>query len=184
MHWLESIDMISMIRLKDKSIGPCHPLSSWDVSGMFLQTPKFNSSKIEDLRMLTALSKELGWMVNIENMLSRTYDAIVLTDEHQIINWVNNGFEPMTGYSPEYAIGKSPKFLQGKETYRIDLDRIKKKIKSSMPFSDRVTNYKKNGNLYSCEISIIPLMNAESDISHYIALEKELVWKNNKTYKH
>ncbi len=147
-----------------------HPLISWDISN-----PIYNaiSKKTEDLEILTKLSSMNKWEVDFVKELSINYQTLVLTDLDQKIVWVNSGFEHMTGYAPDFAIGKKPIFLQGPNTSEVVKARIRKKLSKGERISDTVTNYKKNGFEYECQITIIPLFDSNQMITHYLALERE-----------
>ncbi|WP_296705572.1 PAS domain-containing protein [Algoriphagus sp.] len=147
-----------------------HPLISWDISN-----PIFNaiSKKSEDIDILKRISLLNNWKVDFVKELSINYQTLVLTDLDQKILWVNNGFEKMTGYAPDFAIGKKPIFLQGPNTSEVVKARIRKKLSNGERISETVTNYKKNGLEYECEITIIPLIDSNRMITHYLALERE-----------
>jgi PAS domain S-box-containing protein len=145
------------------------PLMSWDISN-----PNYNliDKRSVDLEALNGISAANNWDVDFVKELSISYQTLVLTDLKQTILWVNHGFQSMTGYAPDYAIGKKPAFLQGPETSEIVKNRIRKKLKSGGRISETITNYKKNGNPYECHITIIPLLDSNRVITHYLALER------------
>lgn len=155
-------------RVAKKSI--FHPLSSWDISN-----PIYNaiSKKSGDLDVLRKISLLNNWKVDFSKELSVNYQTLVLTDLEQTILWVNKGFEKMTGYPTDFAIGKKPIFLQGPNTSEAVKSRIRKKLSNGERISETVTNYKRNGVEYECEITIIPLYNFQKEITHYLALERE-----------
>jgi len=142
---------------------------SWDISN-----PNYNlmDKRSVDLKALNGISAANNWDVDFVKELSISYQTLVLTDLKQTILWVNHGFQSMTGYAPDYAIGKKPAFLQGPETSEIVKNRIRKKLKSGGRISETITNYKKNGNPYECHITIIPLLDSNRVITHYLALER------------
>jgi len=147
-----------------------HPLISWDISN-----PIFNSisKRSHDIDLLNKISLLNNWDVDFVKELSINYQTLVLTDLEQTILWVNNGFEAMTGYTPEFAIGKKPTFLQGPNTSELVKARIRKKLSKGERISETVTNYKKNGIEYDCLVTIIPLIDSNQTITHYLALECE-----------
>ncbi|PZX55340.1 PAS domain S-box-containing protein [Algoriphagus ratkowskyi] len=102
-----------------------------------------------------------------------SYKTLVLTDLQQTIFWVNAGFQRMTGYAADYAIGKKPTFLQGVSTSEKVKCRIRNKLNTGNRVSEIITNYKKNGLAYDCLITIIPLFDSHQVITHYLALERE-----------
>ena len=101
------------------------------------------------------------------------FEAIVITNRHQKIQWVNNGFTKMTGYSKKYAINKRPTFLQGKLTSDKTREVIRKHIHANKPFKEIIVNYRKDKTPYKCEISVFPLYNEKT--THFVALEREVV---------
>ncbi len=148
----------------------CNPLMSWDIS-----KPLYTvlSKRSADLQMLKSISVLNNWDVDFVQELSISYQTLVLTDLDQNILWVNGGFQAMTGYAPEYAIGKKPAFLQGPNTSEIVKGRIRETLSTGGRISETITNYKKNGTEYECLITIIPLLDSKQNITHYLALERE-----------
>lgn len=147
----------------------CHPLMSWDISNPILS---LKSRTKEDLKLLSDLSKVNNWEVDFAKELAVSYQTLVLTDLQQTILWVNAGFQTMTGYAADYAIGKKPAFLQGANTSEKVKSRIREKLSTGNRVSETITNYKKNGLAYDCLITIIPLLDSNQVITHYLALEK------------
>lgn len=147
-----------------------NPLMSWDISN-----PIYNvvSKRSLDLEVLKKISVVNDWEVDFVKELSISYQTLVLTDLEQTILWVNDGFQSMTGYSPDYAIGKKPAFLQGTNTSDIVKGKIRQTLSTGGRISETITNYKKNGTEYECLITIIPLIDSKQNITHYLALERE-----------
>lgn len=168
----ESIKLSQQINIMRSKMGLkflSNPLMSWDISN-----PNYNlvDKRSVDLEALNSISVVNNWDVDFMKELSISYQTLVLTDLQQTILWVNDGFQSMTGYDPDYAIGKKPAFLQGPNTSEIVKDRIRKKLINGGRISETITNYKKNGNPYECHITIIPLVDSNRVITHYLALER------------
>lgn len=107
---------------------------------------------------------------------NKDYEAIILTDVHSNIEWVNKGFTKMTGYAANYSKGKRPSFLQGDKTCKGVINKINKNLKSADCIKQTVINYKKNGDIYNCNIEIFPLKNNRNIVTHFLALEKEIAF--------
>jgi len=101
------------------------------------------------------------------------YDALVLTDISQNILWVNDGFKDMTGYTKKFAIGKKPSFLQGKKTSTIVKNQLRESLAFNHSYSGSIINYRKNGELYLCKITILPIYNLDEKLKYYMAIEKD-----------
>ncbi|MBY0427567.1 MAG: PAS domain S-box protein [Cytophagales bacterium] len=101
-----------------------HPLLS---GNEFLGHPlEIKKSKREDIACLEKLAIDNNWKptINIKQVL-RPLTAVIVTDTEQTIQWVSSYFHKMTGYTPEEAIGKKPRFLQGPETSQTDKEKIR-----------------------------------------------------------
>lgn len=154
--------------------GTSHPLMSWDISGKSpCSVIDFHGIK-EDLQQLGYLANQFKWKTNVQKLLTLQYEAIILTDFFQEICWVNNGFTEMTGYPAEEAIGKNPKFLQGKNTSQAAKKSIGRNLLSNKTFTKRVLNYRKNKEEYICQLTIFPIYNKNDSITHFLALEVEV----------
>lgn len=123
------------------------------------------------------LSKHLKCQLDsatLEILETSNYEALVMTDLNKEIVWANNGFREMTGYSTTFARGKKPSFLQGKDTMEDDRQFIRARLSTEKRFKASITNYKKNGDKYLCQIDVIPLFNTNDQLTHFLAMESEL----------
>jgi PAS domain S-box-containing protein len=152
----------------------CFSLLSLDVLAMHLLQQKESRTKAVEFVTLFEFTQHFNWQVDLKALLAAPYSALVLTTVKQQILWVNKGFTHMSGYSKSFAVGRKPSFLQGKKTCRQTRSRISQSLQKQVPFTESVLNYRKNGELYRCQISITPLMNTKGELTHFIALEKEL----------
>ena len=150
-----------------------HPLLSADIYCAHAEALVVEAHKRYDLHALQHFQQKLHWQANLQQILAHDYCALVLTDASLTIQWVNRKFKNMTGYSARYAIGKTPKFLQGRNTSDEVRQRIRQQLTSAMPFTEILTNYRSNKEEYRCLVTIYPLLNVQQQITHFLALEKE-----------
>lgn len=151
------------------------PVTSWDISGNYLQKPPLQFMQEADRAHLVKLSKKLRWKLDIDSFVTEPYGAIIVTNARQEIYWVNDGFTTMTGYDAEHALGKKPNFLQGKNTQQEVRENIREQLLQLKPFACTVINYRKNHEQYLCEVKIIPISNDKDKVTHFIAFEREAV---------
>ena len=83
---------------------------------------------------------------------------------------VNDVFTRMTGYTAEEVIGRSPRFLQGPDTRREVLDRLRSNLQAGLAFVGRTVNYRKNGEPFMLEWVISHIRDADYRTTHYICL--------------
>jgi PAS domain S-box-containing protein len=150
------------------------PLLSWDLTGN-ASSKIIADSKIAERIKLRELAIKHLWNIDIETVLDNPYEVVVVTNAEREICWVSDTFTAMTGYSVNYAVGRTPKFLQGINTTPESRQKIKKHLKAKKTFSTTIVNYRKNKEEYICEVKIIPIANFNDEVTHYIALEREAV---------
>lgn len=149
-----------------------HPLECFDVVALSWQE-KLHFSHT-DKQYLQKLALQMQWQNDLEVILQKSYQALVLTDTERVIVWVNKGFEAMTGYKAREAIGKKPTFLQGENTNPNSRLQFREKIQAGKNFDLTITNYRKNGEEYLCKVEVFPLCNVLGQVSHFLALEQEI----------
>lgn len=115
-----------------------------------------------------------------ESAIKNTNDAVVITSA-QLPNstdvkivFVNDSYVKMTGYSIEEVLGKSPRILQGPLTDNNEIIRLKNAIKNWLPCEIEVINYKKNGEPFWVNISIVPVANESGWFTHWIGIQKDV----------
>lgn len=147
------------------------PLKSFDIFVDSFASKMKNLDRENDIHTIKEFATKYNWTTNIDLIFKDIdFEAIVLTNDQQEIIWVNEGFKEMTGFTKKFAQQKTPSFLQGKDTCNETKARIRKHLKLKKPFTDIVTNYKKDKTPYQCEIKVFPLFTKNT--THYIALEK------------
>jgi PAS domain S-box-containing protein len=97
--------------------------------------------------------------------------AVIVTDSSRNIQWVNEDFTAITGYTLPEVIGKKPNILQGPKTEQDAIRRIRKGLESQVPFSEEITNYRKNGEEYCCKLVIHPIYDLGRSLTNFIAFE-------------
>lgn len=98
--------------------------------------------------------------------------AVVLTNAEKRIIWVNEDFTQMTGYTLLDAMGKSPgHLLQGPGTEPEAVAAIRQGLNSKAPFQERITNYRKNGEPYTCVLTVHPILDEAQEPVNFIAFE-------------
>ncbi|MBN7801137.1 PAS domain-containing protein [Algoriphagus aestuariicola] len=120
------------------------------------------------------LARLRGWILDTSMFRRKDFDALVVTDLNQVIEWVSEGFERMTGYSASEVIGQKPKLLQGPNTSLSAKNMIRKALEEKRPVEATLHNYKKDGSAYRCRIQVVPLFAASQSPTHFLAFEKSL----------
>lgn len=102
--------------------------------------------------------------------------GILITDataaDHPII-YVSPGFEKLTGYSADEAIGQNCRFLQGRGTDPEAVDRIRTAIKAEQPCVVELVNYRKDGSRFWNEVSIAPVRDDAGKLTNFVGLQSD-----------
>lgn len=106
--------------------------------------------------------------------LSAAANAIVITDQDGLIEWVNPAFVNMTGYPETDCLGQPFRLLksghQNEEFYRELWDTIT----SGNIWKGELVNRRKDGSLYHEEETITPVLNNQGAIAHFIAIKQDI----------
>ncbi len=114
----------------------------------------------------------------LEATVVHANDGVIITnadleDGPEII-YVNDAFTKISGYSAEELLGKTPRILQGADTNRDTLDRLKSCLKNGKPFKGELKNYTKDGELYWLDISIMPIYDEQGMLTNFTAIERDI----------
>lgn len=105
---------------------------------------------------------------------SKTDNLVIITDPNESIEWVNEGFEKRTGYSFSEVVGKTPRILQGPETDRKTLDRIRTAINTGQSVTEEVLNYTKDGRKFWLKLNINPVFDDTHRLIRLLAVETDI----------
>ena len=87
------------------------------------------------------------------------------------IIFASDGFCAFTGYDKKEIEGKNCRFLQGPETAKEDVDRIRLAIKEEHETSVNLLNYRKDGSKFVNEFFISPLRDTSKNVVYYIGVQ-------------
>ncbi len=101
-----------------------------------------------------------------------TDNSVIITDAMRRIEYVNDGFQRLTGYSLDEVRGKNPgKILQGEHTDPGTVRRIKEKLDRGEPFYEEILNYTKGGEPYWISLAINPIRGENGAVERYISIQ-------------
>lgn len=158
----------------DVRYSDCMPILSWDFYSVYFNGQLKKAKRQQDILKIAYLAKTFHWQNDIQSIFNgNLFEALLLTNDQQQIVWVNDGFTDMTGYLKKDVINKTPRILQGQQTSSTSKARIREKLIANTPFTEVITNYKKDGQAYTCEVKIFPLKTNKT--THYLALERQVM---------
>ncbi|MFY7941805.1 MAG: PAS domain S-box protein, partial [Burkholderiaceae bacterium] len=108
-------------------------------------------------------------------MAKETTNAVVLTKPDGRIQWVNEGFSRISGYTLNEAMGHKPgHLLQCPETDLATVAVIRQALTNLQPCEVEILNRSKAGELYWVELQIQPLFDADGRHTGFMAIESDI----------
>ena len=115
----------------------------------------------ETLRRLAAAVEQSG-------------EIILVTSASGAIQYVNQAFEKITGYSREEAIGKNPRILKSGEHDRGFYTALWRTISGGKTWKGRIINRRKDGSLFTEDATISPVCDASGRVVNYVAAKRDV----------
>jgi PAS domain S-box-containing protein len=100
--------------------------------------------------------------------------SVVITNREGDIEYVNQKYCDISGYSKEEVIGKNPRILNSGYHDKIYYEELWETLLSGNNWNGEILNKKKNGELYWESALISPLFNNEGDITNFVAIKEDI----------
>jgi PAS domain S-box-containing protein len=113
----------------------------------------------------------------LERAIAASSNSIIIADanSHDIpIIYCNPAFEKLTGYSSEEVIGRNCRFLQGSDTDRAQLDKLRSGLRSGTEIKVVLKNYRKDTTPFWNELTVSPVLNGEGKLTHFIGVQNDI----------
>ncbi|HYW32576.1 MAG TPA: diguanylate cyclase [Gemmatimonas sp.] len=111
--------------------------------------------------------------------VASAYDAVMITDAlldppGPRIVFVNAAFERMTGWSAAELKTLTPRIMQGPETDRTTLQRLRSSLVNGEPFQGSTVNYRRDGSPFIMEWSISSVKAADGTARYFVAVQRDI----------
>jgi sigma-B regulation protein RsbU (phosphoserine phosphatase) len=106
--------------------------------------------------------------------LEAAVDGIAITDTDGALEWVNPAFCELTGYSRDEVIGQNPKVLKSGVHDAAFYEHMWQTIAAGRVWNGEIVNRRKDGALYTEEMSITPVRNPGGEIVNYVAIKRDI----------
>ncbi|WP_026600922.1 PAS domain S-box protein [Methylomonas sp. 11b] len=104
-------------------------------------------------------------------------NSIVITNLQAEIEYVNQHFTTVTGYSREEAIRQNPRILQSGHTGQATYDEMWNTLTQGKSWSGELINRRKDGSEYIEWAQITPVRQADGAVTHYLAIKEDITEK-------
>lgn len=175
LHGFRSIAVIP-VRYHDRTVGLIHLAD--EKEGLF------SKEVIEFIETLSYIIGEAITKFEAQEELARlasaaesAADAIVITDNMGLIQYVNPAFEQMTGYKKEEVIGRDIHMLDSERQGEDFYVQMREVLKRDGVWKGELINRKKDGTIYHEECTISAVKDSSGEIINYVAIKRDITEK-------
>ena len=112
--------------------------------------------------------------VRLETVLEQAAETIMITDRDGFIQYVNPGFEAISGYTRREVIGRRPQFLRSGYHDAEFYEKMWDELKNGRVWRGHLVNRRKDRSTYELDATISPVKNDEGEITHYVSVRKDV----------
>ena len=116
----------------------------------------------------------LNELKKLSSVVEQTADAVFIADRNGFIEYVNPGFEAITGYTRAEALGKTPRILKSGQMPVAYYQKLWKTVLGGDVFHAQTMNRKRDGSLFVAEQTITPIKDQEGQITHLVSVLKDM----------
>lgn len=148
------------------------------LSGSYAPVTGDNGAVIKVIKIaydITAKKQQEQENYRLSLIANHTDTSVIITNPEGYIEYVNPGFTKTTGYTLTEVKGRKPgSFLQGPDTDKRTVQRIREKLKAKEAFYEEILNYDKDGNSYWISLSVNPVFDHQGKLIHYISVQSNI----------
>ena len=122
--------------------------------------------------LCSQLSQQLQELKIFGSVVDHSIISITIADMHQYdlpLIYVNRAFTDLTGYGQELAIGYNCRFLQGPETDRRELERIRVALRNGSSYTGELLNYRQDGSRFWNRLTLYPVGGGPGAPDYFVA---------------
>lgn len=142
---------------------------TWALVHSRRQALKLAEDQIVSLRAAEEEARRLAMVA------SRTGNGVVLTDTDWRVQWINDGFTRLFGFTLDEIRGRQPAtFMAGPETDARTLEAVNQACAAGRPYIGEILNYAKDGRKVWVELEVQPVRNADGEVTGFMGLQLDI----------
>ena len=127
-----------------------------------------------DISRRKAAEAEIGKLLLA---VEQSTEGIAITNLDAEIEYVNDAFLAISGYSRAEVVGQNPRLLQSGKTPRATYDALWRALTSGQHWSGELINRRRDGGEYIEFAHITPIRSPDGRITHYVAVKEDITEK-------
>ncbi|PRY03653.1 PAS domain S-box-containing protein, partial [Pontibacter ummariensis] len=106
---------------------------------------------------------------------SNTTNGVVISNKDRRVEWINEGFTKMTGYSSSEVLGKLPiELLHHDQTSIEVLNSVREQMAEGRPVAFEILNRKKNGEDLWLAVEINPIHGEHGELQRFVTIQTDI----------
>lgn len=141
------------------------------------------------LHAMAHVGKQLGQAIErahfnekavlLQTAIDSANDSIIIMEtkaetDRLEITYANDAFSRMSGYASNEILGQSPDRLWGEFTKQETLKEMRSAMQEGRAFKDELLYYRKDGQTYWVESSVVPVKDKSGAITHYASIDHDI----------
>ena len=110
----------------------------------------------------------------LSQAVEQSPNVVLITDRHARIQYVNDAFERITGYTRDEVIGQNPSLWRSPETPPETYREMWAALHAGQPWRGEFINRNKNGERRVDFVHISPVRQPDGRISHFLAIQEDI----------
>lgn len=110
----------------------------------------------------------------MRRVIEQSASAMMITDAHGRIEYVNPKFTELTGYKAEELLGQNPKMLQSGKMLPKAYQAMWDQLMTKGEWQGELKNQHKNGDEYWVYENVSAIKNSRGEITHFLAIEEDV----------
>jgi PAS domain S-box-containing protein len=106
--------------------------------------------------------------------IEQSGEMVIITSPEGIIQYVNQAFEKVSGYTRQEVIGQNPRMLKSGKQDEAFYHQLRATLSKGNTFKGRMVNKRKDGSFYTEDAAISPVCNAAGAIVNYVAVNRDI----------
>jgi two-component system sensor histidine kinase/response regulator len=123
---------------------------------------------------VTARKAQEEQLRKLSMAVEQSPESIVITDVEARIEYVNDAFLRITGYTREEPLGQNSRILQSGKTVSHTYDAMWATLTQGKAWQGELVNRRKDGSEYVEFAHIAPIRQADGRITHYVAIKEDI----------
>jgi len=129
---------------------------------------------IASVRDITARKAGEAELRKLSQAIQQAGEAVMITDLHAVIEYVNPAFTTITGYTAGEAVGNTPSMLRSSAQDPQFYKELWATITRGDVWQGTLTDRKKDGSFYPALMSVAPIQDDAGKTTHYLSIQQDM----------